>query len=400
VDGKALRILQIIGSLHPRHGGTVECLRQIGGALARGGHAVEVVACSDLADAGWLTDFPLRAHALGPGFGSYGYTPRLKPWLAANGARFDAWIVHGLWQYPGFGASRLAHRMGIPYLIYAHGMLDPWNRRATPLKYAKKLLYWLAAERWTLEHAAALVFTSDEERSLATRYFPSGRWREAIVGNGISEPPAPGSGAAQRFRAAQGIPLAKRILLYLGRIHPKKGIDLLMHAFSSLPAARESCVLVIAGPGDASYVESLKASSAELGIEDAIRWAGPLYGGDKWQAFSAADLFVLPSHQENFGIALVESLASGTPVCTTTGVNIHDQLERCNAGIICRDDEHGVAAALARWLALGEDEKTMLRSNARRCYEAHFRVDLASAKLIDAIGHAISRNRQDKGAAH
>jgi glycosyltransferase involved in cell wall biosynthesis len=399
VDHGPLRILQIIDSLNPCRGGTVECVRQIGRALSRSGHRVEVVACKDRPGSDWLDDFPVRTHALGPGLGQYAYTPRLKGWLARHGSEFDAWIINGLWQYPGLRAPRVAHEMGIPYFVYAHGMLDPWNRRAAPLKYLKKLSYWLAAERWTLEHAAALVFTSDEECVLARRYFPSAHWQEVVVGNGISEPPVPAHGAAARFRIAHDIPPEKRILLYLGRIHPKKGIDVLLRAFASLPEAREKFILVIAGGGDAAYVKSLKASSAQLGIAQAIRWAGPLYDEDKWQAFSAADLFVLPSHQENFGIALVESLAAATPVCTTTGVNIHRQLERCNAGIVCRDSEQGVASALAQWLALGDREQANLRANARQCFEDHFRVDVASRKLIGAIEDAISPNRRVKGAA-
>lgn len=389
MTAKKLRVLHIIDSLDPRQGGTVECVRQVGAAVAARGHAVEVASCRDVPGDAWLASFPLKVHALGPALGKYAYTPRLRAWLREQGRAFDAWIINGLWQFHGLGASRIAHRLGVPYFVYAHGMLDPWSRRAAPLKYVKKLAYWAAAERWMLDHAAAILFTSQEESVLARGYFPVAGWREQVVGNGIADPPRVARADADGFRAAHGIDAGKQVVLSLGRIHPKKGIDLLLRAFASLPAARERLVLVVTGEGEAGYVESLRQLGGTLGIEANVRWTGGLYGAEKWNAFAASDLFVLPSHQENFGIALVESLAAGVPVCTTTGVNIHPMVTRYGAGFVCRDDAGEVAACLARWIAMGEGEKDAMRAAARRCFEEQFRVEAAAARLLEALHAAI-----------
>ena len=362
---------------------------------------MEVAICGDEPKDQWLGDFPIPTHALGPGLGKYAYTPRLADWLRAKGRSYDAWVINGLWQYQGFAGSRVATQLGIPYFIYAHGMLDPWNRRAAPAKYVKKLLYWLVAERFTMEKATAVVFTSLEESKLAKHYFPIANWNELVVGNGIAEPPHLPTDHRERFRAELSIPEGKRLLLFLSRIHPKKGLDQLLLAFSRLPSLRERAVLVIVGDGDKAYVDSLKRMSADLRIDESVRWAGPLYDERKWVAFSSAELFVLPSHQENFGIAIAESLSMGTPVCTTTGVNTYPLVESYRAGLVCRDNKLALVNALRIWQSMSADKIRTYRENARRCFEEELGVDRASQRLLDAIETAVEARRKRKnGGVH
>ena len=385
---RPLRILHIIDSLDPRNGGTVESVKQVGSALARAGHGVEVAACADVAGDPWLAGFPLTVHPLGPAMGAYAYSPALRPWLLAHGSRFDAWVVNGLWQYQGLGASRAARRLGVPYFVYPHGMLDPWNRRAHPFRYLKKALYWLLAERSTLAHARCLLFTSEAEAAGARRYLPAPGWRALVVGNGIAPPPAVSAQEVDAFRARHGVAPGERVLLYLGRVHPKKGLDLLLEAFASLdPASRH--VVVIVGEGEPAYVERLKRLAQSRGIAARVRWTGPLYGQPKWAAFAAAELFVLPSHQENFAVAVVEALAAGTPVCTTTAVDIHETIARYQAGIICADDPAALASALVRWQTLTPAEIGAHRPRARQCFAERFEAGAAAARLSAAIEGAI-----------
>lgn len=400
MPSRPLRILHIINSLDPREGGTVECVRQIGRSIAQRGHQVEVAVCKDAPGAPWLESFPLKAYPLGPGIGTYSYSPRLRNWLAKNGPTYDAWIVNGLWQYQGFGASRMATALRIPYFVYPHGMLDPWNRKANPIKYLKKFFYWLLVERVTLERANGLVFTSQEESQLAQHYFPTANWKTLVVGNGVADPPHISAENQVAFRSSFGLEDVNRIWLFLSRIHPKKGIDNLLRAFAALPPAASSVVLVIAGDGDPAYVAELKKLAADLHVEAKVRWVGPLYGDDKWQAFSAAELFVLPSHQENFGIVVAEALAVGTPVCTTTGVNIHGIVTRYEAGLVCNDDEAALKKALAHWLALSAREIEVFSRNARRCYEEQFQVGTASGRLLSALETAVASTRLAMGVAN
>ena len=374
-------------------GGTVECVRQIGSAISGRGHEVHVVACGDAPEAKWLKDFPLPAYAMGPGMGRYAFTPRLRTWLRENGRKYDAWIINGLWQYQGFGAAPIASAMGIPYFVYPHGMLDPWNRRAHPLKFVKKLLYWLAAERRTLQGASGVLFTSEEEAVLAQSYFPVSGWKGVVVGNGIADPPAIEADETRSFRKERSIGEDKRVLLFLSRIHPKKGIDIFLRAYAKSPSVRDRFTVVIAGDGDAAYVSELQALSRRLGLEQEVRWTGPLYGRSKWIAMSAADLFVLPSHQENFGIVVPEAMSMGVPVCTTPHVATYKFVQSDQAGLVCDDEERSLAAALKSWAELDPARVGEMRRNARRSFETNFRVATASQRVLDLIEASIQEKR-------
>jgi glycosyltransferase involved in cell wall biosynthesis len=393
-----LRILQVINSLDPKLGGTVEFVRQIGTAIAQAGHTVEVAVCGDEPDAAWLQEFPLKAHALGPAIGGYAYSTKFKNWLKSHGRTYDAWIINGLWQYHALGASSVARVIGIPYFVYPHGMLDPWNRRAHPFKYLKKVLYWLLFERATLESASGVLFTSQEEARLARGYLPSTHWSCHTIGNGIGEPPQVATEHVSSFRAKHGLSEEDRVLLFLSRIHPKKGVDLLLRAFTAL--SKDRFTLVIAGEGSTSYVAGLKSIARDLGIESRIRWVGHLEGQAKWAAFTACECFVLPSHQENFGIAVVEALSTGTPVCTTTAVNIHEHITEYAAGFVCRDDQKALAEALVRWQNTSVSDVNVMKCNARRCYEDNFQLAGVTERLLRLISVAASSPGRQGGNLH
>jgi glycosyltransferase involved in cell wall biosynthesis len=209
---------------------------------------------------------------------------------------------------------------------------------------------------------------------------------------------SPGHHAA--FRAEHSIPADRKILLFLSRLHPKKGIDQLLRAFASLRSLHGSAVLVIAGDGEAGYVQSLKRMGSDLGLASLIRWTGPLYDMRKWVAFSSADLFVLPSHQENFGIVIAEALAVGTPVCTTTAVNTHELIERYGAGIVCNDGEDDLVRALEQWQAMDAGMLAKMRDNARSCFERELRIDGASQRLLEAIEKAVAARKERNGGVH
>ena len=384
-----MRILHIIDSLNPDQGGTVECVRQIGTAVTALGHTVEVAVLRDLETDPWIKEFPLQAHALGPAIGFYGYNMRLIGWLEIHGCSFDAWIVNGLWQFQGLAASRVAKRSHVPYFVYSHGMLDPWSRRANPIKYLKKFFYWLLVERSILINAHRVVFTSIEESKLAEQFFPTSGWIPAVVGNGVAEPPACSAEDMQSFRNEFPRIGNRRVWLFLSRIHSKKGLENLLKAYSEIAAVDDPPCLVIAGTGEGTYVERLKTLSRQLRIDRHIVWTGPLYGIRKWAAFKSAELFVLASHQENFGIVIAEALAMGIPVCTTTAVNIWREVDEEGAGIVCDDSVTALSVALKKWSALSPNERAAFGSRARSCFERHFEIDSAARKLVSAIQDSI-----------
>ncbi len=363
-----MKILHVTSSLDPRHGGVAESLRQFAVALVRHGHET-AIATGDAPGSPWLAGYPVPTHALGPTKGSYQYIPGLRPWLAAHRAEYDCVITHGLWQYHGFAAWQALRGTDKPRFVFAHGMLDPWFKRAHPLKHLKKWLYWPWGEYRVLRDARAVFFTCEEERRLARESFWLYRCHEAIANLGLAEPPTGADRQKAAFFARFPQLAGKRILLFLGRIHPKKGVDLLLGAWPAQADAR----LVIAGPGDPLP-----------GGGDAV-WAGMLEGDEKWGAFRAAEAFVLPSHQENFGIAVVEALSCGCPVLISNKVNIWREIERDGAGLIGNDDLAGTRDMLHHWLALSAEEREVFRGKARRCYEQRFQIDEATRGLVKQL---------------
>ena len=172
-------------------------------------------------------------------------------------------------------------------------------------------------------------------------------------------------------------------MLYLGRIHEKKGIDLLIRGFANLKD--DSLALVIAGPGNPQAFGRLKSLACHLGVSDRIVWTGPLYGEAKWLAMKAADVFALPSHQENFGISVVEALACGTPVLISNRVNIWREVECDGAGLVESDDLEGTTRLLRRWCALIPEERDTMSRNAARCFSARFDITTNCTQFFDLL---------------
>jgi glycosyltransferase involved in cell wall biosynthesis len=342
----SLSILRVIRSLDPGLGGTVEAVRQA--VLAAQAHGAEVeIATMDDPHAAFLADAPCPVHAL-PGRGTYGWSPGLEPWLQANLARFDIATIEGLWQFHGPTVRRAARAARRPYVVWPHGMLDPWFKRASRLKHLKKTLYFHLRERAVLCDAACVVFTADDEERLAHASFGRLPIRSAVVPLGVVRPPAEDGGQRRAFDAAcPGIDRAPYIL-FLGRLNPKKGPDLLLDAFQAVSVRRPDLHLVMAGPGDPAYIQRLR-SRADSACASRIHWPGMLQGEAKWGAFRGAKLFALPSHQENFGIAIVEALACGVPVLISTAVNIWREIIADGAGIACTDHADNVERNLLSW---------------------------------------------------
>ncbi|HEX7515922.1 MAG TPA: glycosyltransferase [Chthoniobacterales bacterium] len=381
-----MKILRSIHSVNPALGGPIESVKQSSAVLARRGHDVEIISLDAPTDS-WVRDCPMPVHALGPGRGSYGYAPRFSRWIRERHAHYDAVIVQGLWQYSSFGVWRALRGTPTPYFVFPHGMLDPWFKRTYPLKHLKKLLYWPWAEYRVLRDAAAVLFTSDEERRLARESFPLYRCNEVVVNYGTAAPEIDLVSAREDFFSNFPPLRGKRFLLFLGRLHEKKGCELLIDAFVATRNsmhADQSLHLVIAGPcADEGYQHQLerRAQSAS-----AITFTGMLAAGRKWGALSAADAFILPSHQENFGIAVVEALACGTPVLISNKVNIWREIAADEAGYVENDDLAGTARLIERWVDTALDVRVAMKKNATECFARRFEISRATDSLLEVLG--------------
>lgn len=381
-----LKLLHLIASVDPRDGGPVEGLLRLHLALASLGHASEVL-CLDAPDETHVKAFPGQVHALGPAKGNYRYSKALVPWLRQHAVRYDAVIVNGLWQYIGLAAWRALRRDAPGYYVFSHGMLDPWFKRRYPLKHLKKWLYWPWGEYRVLRDAKAVLFTCDEERRLARKSFWLYRSREAISSYGTSQPPPDEDGKlAEAFLAEWPALRGKRLVLFLGRIHEKKGGDLLVEAFAKLRAGRNDLHLVMAGPDQDGWTARLQRRAAELGLERHVSWPGMLSGDLKWGAFYASEVFCLPSHQENFGVAVAEALACGKPVLISDKVNIWREIQSDGAGWVELDTVEGTANLLTHWVESQPEQMASMGRSARRCFETRFRIETVAANLVRIVG--------------
>ena len=378
-----VKILHIIHSVNPVGGGPIEGVKQLSSACICLGGEVEVV-CLDAPDAPWLEDFPLPVHALGPSYSSYAYCPRLIPWLREHARDYAYVVVNGIWQYHSLATRRVLRKAGIPYFVFTHGMLDPWFKRQYPLKHLKKWLYWPWGEYRVLRDAQAVLFTCMEEALLARQSFWLHRWNECVVNYGTAGWMGDAEVQTRAFFARFPELEGHRLLLFLGRMHEKKGGDLLIRAFHRLLSADPGLDfrLVMAGPADNAFGRELKRLTQKLGVEDQVTWTGMLEGDVKWGAFQTAEAFVLPSHQENFGISVAESLSASVPVLISDKVNIWREIDQEHAGLVENDDIEGTTALLRRWVALSPGEQAAMRQQARECFARHFEIMAAARSLL------------------
>jgi glycosyltransferase involved in cell wall biosynthesis len=375
-----VKILHIISSVNPAGGGPIEGIKQLGATLMSQGHPVEV-ASLDPPGAPYLAQAPLPVYALGPPQFKYGFSSRFAPWLRDNAARYDAVIVNGIWQYHSFAAWKVLRKTSTPYVLFTHGMLDPWFKRQYPLKHLKKWMYWPWAEYRVLRDARAVLFTCEEERRLARLSFWMYRCNEVVVSYGTAKPKGDPDHELREFFEHYPELRGKRLALFMGRIHQKKGCDLLIEAFAKVLGQQQEWHLVMAGPDQVAWRDDLNYRAAELGIAPRITWTGMLGGTMKWGALRAAEIFVLPSHQENFGVAVAEALAAGVPALISDKVNIWREIEADGAGIVAEDTLEGTCRLLQSYTELPVEEQQAMRQAALDCFEARFEIKKAAQTL-------------------
>lgn len=276
--------------------------------------------------------------------------------------------VHTLWHPLTGMVRRTCHKYGKPYIVMPHGMLDPYSMR---VKGLKKRLYMFLLEKRNLLSARRIVYTTAEEMRLACTTFP---WlpQGVVVPLGSEPPPDTKREAlAESFLSCYPQLSGKRLLLFLSRLHPKKGLDRLLAAFRQVVAIHRDVALVIAGDGECGYVESLKNQVRTNGLASSVYFAGTLAGDTKWGAFAAAEIFILPSRQENFALVVAEAMHMGVPVIMTDKVNTWPYIARANAGLVLSEKnivmelEKGIALLLGN-RALGAEMGTRGREMAKR----------------------------------
>jgi glycosyltransferase involved in cell wall biosynthesis len=389
---RKLKLLNVTASIDPAAGGVSESILRLSRALIDLGHAVEIVS-ADAPGSAWTQDLSIPVHMKGPPRGPLEYSQNFNLWLKENCGRFDVIISHGLWRDNSRATRRFARVAGRPYFIFPHGMLDPWFKRQYPLKHLKKCLFWWWTEYAVVRDARAVLFACEEELLLARQTFWPYRCIERVVPLGTLEPPD--NADVQRVAFLQCFPeMAKRrVILFLGRLHEKKGCDLLLQAFLNLLQTKpretwQDLHLMIAGPcAQSDYLNALKqlAARCEAIFPGCVSFPGMISREIKWGALRHADVFILPSHQENFGIAVVEALACGTPVLISNQVNIWREIESSGAGLVDADTADGCGRLIERWLNLADADKIAMADRAVAAFRGSFEITQTALSLVDTI---------------
>jgi glycosyltransferase involved in cell wall biosynthesis len=380
-----MKLLHVIASTDPESGGPIEALLRFSEVLLRDGHEVEVVSLDTVEEAAQRL-FPFKLTAVGRGIGRYGYNPLLTSWVRKNAGRFDGVILHGLWNYSSVGAWRGLRRQSTPYYIFPHGMMDPWFRTRYRLKHNAKQIYWWLVEGRVLRDAKKVLFTCEEEKLRARNVFYGHTYAEGIASLGTADPVGDACAEKAAFYAAYPELKGKQFLLFLSRIHPKKGCDLLIQAFADTAAQCNSGFdLMIAGPDQVGWVPELKQIAERLGVASRVHWPGMLKGELKWGAFRAAEAMILPSHQENFGFAVAEAMACSTPVLVSDKVNIWREVEAAQAGLVEPDTFEGTRNLIRRFCSLSPEERTKMKRAARIGFQKHFVAEAATRELVQVI---------------
>lgn len=361
-----MKIAHYLTLVHLADGGVVRSVLDLCAVLAGAGHEVTLISYSprDVPEA-WrsaerVPGVPhlrvIERPRLPGDFFTGAQLRRITPMFSD----FDVAHFHGPWEPSNMQFSRACRRAGVPYLVSPHGMLDGWSMERHG---AQKRLYLALLGRKMLHGAHAVHCTAQAELEQSRRWFPRAPTLVApLVVDLTPFAELPGPGIADQ---AFGLEPARARLVFLGRLHPKKGVDILLRAGAILGERGLRPLIVIAGSGESAYRAELESMIVGEDMKRAVKFVGLVSGETKVSLLQGADLLVLPTSQENFGLVLVEAMAAGTPVVTTRGVDIWPELLQSGAARVVERGPEAFAGAIQELLA----DKEELAAMGRRARE-------------------------------
>src|SRR5436190_4675970 len=337
----SMKVLHVIPSIADCYGGPSKVILDTCRALRAAGIAAEIATTNaDEEDDSPIPDeLPVIVNDVPVYFfarqnrWSYKFSWNLTRWLKQNVTQYNLLHLHALFSYSTTAAAHFARKQLIPYIVLPHGMLAPW---AIKQKRFLKQPYLRLIEQRNLEHAAAVQFTAEEELNSS-----------AFRGQSNIVLPCVIDLAIQR-NGHRREPSDRPRILFLSRLHPKKGIDLLIKAVGKLAADGKDFELLLAGDGDPDYQQQVKAMVHDNQLAARTRFLGFVRGSEKTRLLHESDIFVLPSYEENFGIAVTEAMAASLPVVISDRVNICDEVRSAEAGLITSPEVEDLRLAIAR----------------------------------------------------
>ena len=334
-----MKILNVIGSVDLRNGGTTTHVFSLSRIWESLGHTCHVL-CLDPPELACVAAAPIKTMALGASGAwpdlcrklpllRYGFTPSLSRWLRRNAGDYDVIILNGLWNYTSLGCWRALRKSRTPYFVCPHGMLDPWLMRRDKLRHVLRSTFWRLWSAASCETRGESFLRAKRKKRLAYDGFLDRTASTFVIRYG-SEDLADSAENPDDPEFPRG--RKRRLILFLGRIHEKKGLDLLIGAFAQIQHRFPEFDLRIVGPDRDRLAPKLKKLAIDRDVAQRIHWADMLLGEEKRDAFHSAEFFVLPSHQENFGISITEAMALSLPVLITDKVNIWREVVEADAG--------------------------------------------------------------------
>lgn len=360
-----MRILHCSATFDPASGGPARSVPQLALALSRRGG--QVALWSPLASAAGIADLRQEEMAGIPVF-SGDFCQALASF------RPDLVHDHGLWQGCHHRVARECRRAGLPRVVSPRGMLEPW---ALSHKKWKKKIAWWAYQRGDLAAAAFVHATADSEAVNLRRLGLRNEF--AVVPNGVTMPGWLDSGPTGK--PVSGAGPVYRTAVFLSRIQKKKGLPMLVEAWSKVRPA--GWRMRVVGPDEEGHLAEVRHKVAVAGLTTEWSFEGPLFGEAKWDLLREADLFILPTHSENFGIAVAEALAAGTPVITTKGAP-WDGLESRDCGWWTEIDAKAISAALADATSLSDRERTAMGRRGRAWVAEAFGWESIADRMLEA----------------
>jgi glycosyltransferase involved in cell wall biosynthesis len=383
-----MKILHVLTDIQIESGGVAAAACGMAEAIAARGHEV-AVACLRLAG----TPFqPARVtvNSFSPDSNSSLLPSKaLQAYLVDHVRKFDIVHIHGVWQHPGHYAAAAARSAMVPYLVTPHGMLDA-NSLAMGRRWAKSVA-WLIWDSAMVRGAAVIHCLNDAE----IRCSPALRhMRNAIIGNGI--PGAvlenlPPRGLWRLEMAHALVSIDRPIAIFLSRVHPKKGLERLLPEWPKLLQQHPNLLLVIAGTGDQAHIGRIRELIKKLGLDNAILLAGQISGESKWRALVDADVFVLPSYQEGFSMAITEAMAAGVPVVVTRECNFVE-VEQAEAGVVVERGDMGAFVQAVGDILGNSDSRRNMGKNGRELVRGCFTWEAAAEKLERLYQAVIMKN--------
>ena len=288
----------------------------------------------------------------------FAFSSDLTRWLWQHLQEYDLVHVHAIFSYPSTVAMAIARLRNIPYIVRPLGQLCQWSLQQSA---AKKSLYLNVIERKNINQSASLHLTSNAEKQEIEQL--NLKCKNFVIPHGLAIPGIIPN-ASQLLREYFQLSSKEPIILFLSRIHPKKGLEYLIQALAQIKDKKFT--LIIAGNGDSDYEAQINSCLHDYGLEDFSLMTGFVEGELKQLLLQGANLFVLTSYSENFGVAVLEALAAGTPALVTPGVALAQEIEQNDLGYVVPQEPTAIAEAIDKHLELPESERKKLSQKARQ----------------------------------